>query len=101
MKERGGVVGDWSDPIDDVLDGRWTKVKGMGPVTKVRVDLAADAGCEGSVFVCYADPVPKTCAVIADDRKISVPMSTDAEEKLAKVVLPQTASGVSALVFNF
>ena len=95
VKERGGVVGDWSKPIDDVLDGRWSKVKGMGPVAKIRVDVL---GCEGGVFVCYADPLPKACAVIADDKKISVALSTDAEDKLARVVLPQSASGRCAVV---
>jgi hypothetical protein len=67
----------------------------MGPVAKIRVDVL---GCEGGVFVCYADPLPKACAVIADDKKISVTLSTDAEDKLARVVLPQSASGRCAVV---
>ena len=86
MKGRGAVIGDWSEPITDVIDDRWAKVRNMGTVSKICVDIT---GCAGSVFVAFADPLPKACAVIVDERKLSaVRMSTVAEDKLVKVELP-------------
>ena len=102
VKSRGAVVGDWSEPIADVLDDRWARVKAMGAVSKIRVDIT---GCAGCVFVAFADPLPKTCTVIVDERKTSpLRMSTVAEDKLVKVVLPDSGrpeTSAYRLVFTF
>lgn len=102
VKARGAVIGDWSETIADVLDSRWAKVKAMGAVSKIRVDIR---GCAGSVFVAFADPLPKACAVIVDERNTSsVRMCTLAEDKLVKVELPKAdrpETSAYRLVFTF
>ena len=102
VKARGAVVGDWSESITDVLDPRWSRVKSMGTVSKIRVDITACAGIE---FVAYADPLPKACTVIVDDRKVAgVRLSTEAEDKLVRVELPKGATpdtSAYSIVFAF